>query len=72
MTKKYEVNFSENLCKGCGLCEEVCPMNIIGFESGKINSSGYIVASITDMDKCIGCASCAIVCPDSVIKIEAE
>lgn len=72
MAKKYRVSFLENLCKGCGLCEAFCPVKIITLDTEKINSSGYVVATIKNIERCIGCASCAIICPDSVIKIESE
>lgn len=73
MTKKYRVSFLENLCKGCGLCEAFCPVKIITLNTERINSNGYIVASIlNNMGKCVGCANCAIVCPDSVVKVEVE
>ena len=57
-------------CKGCGLCETVCPKQIIALSKEKINAKGYHPAEITDQDKCIACAFCATMCPDSVIRVE--
>lgn len=65
-----KVIFEEERCKGCGLCETVCPKHIIQLEKEKINAKGYHPASVTDKEKCIGCAFCATMCPDSVITVE--
>ncbi|MBQ9485205.1 MAG: 4Fe-4S dicluster domain-containing protein [Clostridia bacterium] len=65
-----KVTFQEERCKGCGLCETVCPKNIISLAKEKINAKGYHPAEIVNQSECIGCASCAIMCPDSVITVE--
>ncbi len=67
---KGKVTFSEDRCKGCGLCTTVCPVKIITLDTERINVKGYHPAVVTDMDKCIGCANCATMCPDVVIKVE--
>mgnify|MGYP000061583542 FL=1 len=64
------VTFKEDICKGCGLCVNACPMKIISLDNNKINAKGYHPATIVDMDKCIACASCALMCPDVVITVE--
>ena len=65
-----KVIFNEERCKGCGLCESVCPKNIIVLAKEKINAKGYHPAEVVEQDKCIGCASCATICPDTVITVE--
>ncbi|MBO4251655.1 MAG: 4Fe-4S dicluster domain-containing protein [Clostridia bacterium] len=65
-----KVSFNEDRCKGCGLCESVCPKGIIALAKEKINAKGYHPAEVTDESQCIGCASCAIMCPDTVITVE--
>lgn len=65
-----KVTFDEERCKGCGLCEAVCPKKIIELSKDVINSKGYHPARITEQDKCIACAFCATMCPDTVIKVE--
>ena len=62
--------FDEERCKGCGLCETVCPKQIIELEKSKINAKGYHPAHVTEAEKCIGCAFCATICPDTVITVE--
>ena len=70
MSKK-RVIFSESLCKGCGLCVNVCPRKILQISS-RINAMGYNVAECTDQSKCISCAFCATMCPDCVIQVHKE
>lgn len=64
-----KVEFKKELCKGCMLCVEACPVKIISL-SKETNNNGYNVAECVDMSKCIGCANCAVMCPDCVIEVE--
>ena len=65
-----KVTFREDRCKGCGLCVNACPKQILALDQKKINAKGYHPATITDQNACIACASCAIMCPDAVITVE--
>ncbi len=58
----------EELCKGCGLCADACPREIL-FMSDKLNTSGYRIVQIEDDDECISCRFCAMTCPDAAIEI---
>ncbi|HHU11604.1 MAG TPA: 4Fe-4S binding protein [Clostridiaceae bacterium] len=64
------VTFSQDRCKGCGLCITVCPKHIIFLDKTKTNKRGYHPATVVEMAACIGCANCARMCPDSVIMVE--
>ena len=55
-------------CKGCGLCVEACPKEVIALAK-KVNVNGYPYVAAVRLDDCIGCASCAIVCPDACITV---
>ncbi|NLM11008.1 MAG: 4Fe-4S binding protein [Clostridiaceae bacterium] len=65
-----KVTFISEKCKGCELCVNVCPRNIIRMNDRNLNEKGYHPAEVNDMDKCIGCAFCATICPDCVIIVE--
>jgi len=67
-----KVTFDEALCKGCGLCADVCPKKIVSLATGRLNAKGYHPACVAheDMPKCIACAFCATMCPDCVITVE--
>ncbi len=46
-------------CKGCNICVEFCPKNVLELKDGKIN--------IKNLDACIQCGQCELRCPDFAI-----
>ncbi len=57
----------EELCRGCGQCQEVCPfkaINIVQAEGG----GDRVVARVTEA-VCKGCGKCASVCPTGAASI---
>lgn len=64
-----KISFDYEYCKGCNLCVEFCPVNILVLDKDKTNTKGYNVIKITEEEKCIGCTFCALMCPDSVITV---
>ena len=65
-----KITIQNELCKGCSLCIDVCPKNIIEIDKGIINKKGHHPVHITDATQCTACAFCATMCPDCAIKIE--
>ena len=65
-----KLTFKTDLCKGCGLCVDVCPKKILQLATGKINQKGHSPVEVTDESKCIACAFCATMCPDCIITVE--
>jgi ferredoxin len=49
----------EAKCTGCGICEEICPVNAIKIQSRK---------AVVD-EKCTGCGACEAQCPKGAIVI---
>ena len=64
---KIKASADVNLCKGCGLCVEVCPVQAI--ESlREMNKKGYEIIRI-NQEVCIGCGRCYTICPDYVFTV---
>lgn len=51
-------------CKGCGICVEFCPKNVLAVEHEKIK--------VLDAESCIKCGLCELRCPDYAIWVETE
>jgi len=45
-------------CKGCTLCERVCPVLAVKVENRK---------AVVDLENCLGCANCEQRCPETAI-----
>ncbi len=52
-------------CKGCELCIEFCPKNVLA-RSKDFNAKGYHYPVATN-DGCINCRLCVTVCPEYAI-----
>lgn len=56
---KAKLKVKKELCKGCRICVEFCPKNVLTMENGKVK--------IADIEKCINCGLCELRCPDYAI-----
>lgn len=67
---KAYIKIHQERCKGCMLCMEFCPKDVI-FISGTLNPKGYFVAALKENAEleCTGCATCAIMCPEVAIEV---
>ena len=63
------VEINKNRCKGCDLCVEACPCDVLSLNKIEVNAKGYRYAYVQNPDACIGCAACSIVCPDGCIDV---
>lgn len=59
-----EVFIYPNWCKGCHICVEFCPTNVLDFDESKHRP--IIVAP----EKCTGCHFCDTHCPDFAIVVK--
>lgn len=58
------------LCKGCELCVEVCPRDLIQIEKHSLNTKGHHPARFHDPEgQCTSCTFCALMCPDIAITV---
>jgi len=62
------VEVNTDYCKGCELCVEACPQNVLEM-SPKVNSKGYHYAVTAVEEDCTGCMACGYVCPDACITV---
>jgi len=54
-------------CKGCDLCVDACPVDVLVMTTREVNARGFAYPRL--LPGCIGCAACAKVCPDSVFQV---
>lgn len=65
---KGEVFIISSRCKGCGLCWNYCPQNVLE-ESPSYNEKGYHFPKLKeDIEKfCVDCGFCTLMCPEFAI-----
>jgi 2-oxoglutarate ferredoxin oxidoreductase subunit delta len=69
--KQVQIRIDENLCKGCDICIEFCPLNV--FEvSRDLSRRGYYVPKVVREEDCNGCGICDLLCPDLAIILIKE
>ena len=60
--KKKKSPVDSNICTGCGLCSDVCPVQAIKFQPDNI--LGHLRPQI-DKERCINCGLCERKCPSN-------
>jgi len=65
-TNKVDIEVKRNWCKGCGICIEFCPKDVLGWdEEGKVK--------VVALEDCIDCKLCELRCPEySIFLLEKE
>lgn len=63
------IKIDEDLCKGCNICIEFCPVQVYE-QSGKVNKKGVHVPIPLNEDKCTECGLCTLLCPDQAITLD--
>ncbi len=65
---RYIITVTEERCKGCGYCKEICPKDVFEF-AGNYNANGYLVSGVKYLERCIGCNTCVMTCPDMALTL---
>ena len=52
-------------CKGCGICVELCPKNVLALDDNE-------KVTVANPENCICCKLCELRCPDVAIEVETE
>ena len=66
-------NVNQDVCRGCGRCEEVCPFKAIELEVKTIKMETRelkMVKAVVNEAVCKGCGTCVVTCPVSAITIK--
>jgi 2-oxoglutarate ferredoxin oxidoreductase subunit delta len=63
------IYIDKDLCKGCGLCIDACPVHVYEIK-GETNHKGFAVVSAVEPDNCVKCKICEKICPDLALFIE--
>lgn len=68
--KKGFITIDSEKCKGCYLCVQACPKNVLTI-SPIANTTGTFFATIKkdNQESCIACGSCFQICPDTAIEV---
>ena len=53
----------EERCKGCELCIEYCPRNVLQM-SKSFNVKGYHFPDAANESRCVNCRFCEAICPE--------
>jgi len=64
MSNLTQIEINESWCKGCEICVEVCPKDVLKMED--------FVARVDNLDNCIECMLCEVLCPDFAIVVHAS
>ena len=64
----FEVEIKSMVCKGCGICVEVCSQNCLEIRES-FNQSGYYYPEPVAIEECNGCGACAKLCPDFAVTV---
>jgi 2-oxoglutarate ferredoxin oxidoreductase subunit delta len=54
-------------CKGCDLCIDACPPQVLVMTVHELNDRGYRYPQL--LAGCTGCKACSQICPDFVFQV---
>lgn len=68
MAVKGWIVVNELHCKGCELCVEACPQDVMSLDKTRLTPKGYHPVHL-HAEGCTGCAICAVVCPEASLTV---
>lgn len=64
-----EIDVDTFLCKGCGICVEMCPRKVFEWSGGELSEKGVHYPVPVNAEKCVKCKLCELLCPDFAISV---
>ena len=64
MAELPRIDINEAWCKGCKICVDVCPRDVLVMEN--------FVAKVVDLERCTACMLCEQLCPDFAIVVHSH
>ena len=58
-----EIHIIRERCKGCGLCVQYCPKDVLEL-STEFNLKGYHPPAAKNAEACVHCGLCELLCPE--------
>jgi len=71
MPVKGWIEVNEIYCKGCELCSDACPQDVMALDLERLTPKGYHPVHLVS-EGCTGCAICALVCPEAALTVYRE
>jgi len=68
---KWDVLVSEDMCKACGFCLHICPVDVFAWRK-QPNKLGWVPMYVPKEENCIGCMLCYQICPDFCIDVSPK
>jgi 2-oxoglutarate ferredoxin oxidoreductase subunit delta len=68
---KWDVVIGEDMCKACGFCLNVCPVEVFDWRKSP-NKLGWVPMFVATEQNCIGCMLCYQICPDFCINVSPK
>ena len=67
MLTRGHVVIDTEACKGCDLCIDACPPEVLVMTTLTVNATGYRYPLL--LPGCTGCKACSQICPDFVFQV---
>jgi 2-oxoglutarate ferredoxin oxidoreductase subunit delta len=70
-TKVVTITVDSKFCKGCNLCIEVCPRDVLSVSKER-GAAGSLIVEATKPEACTSCMMCELICPDFAIVVNGR
>jgi 2-oxoglutarate ferredoxin oxidoreductase subunit alpha len=64
-----QISINEEWCKGCHICVEVCPQQVLVVDQGAF-LRGFHPVEVSRPEDCTACRLCELLCPDLAITVQ--